>query len=570
MVVHSVAYDFHCGSWMADRRSGLRCHNIGLRYQPHKSKRHHLPRKSQSLRNLKTTKQLRTHQRRLNIGRRYQPRKTSRHQLPRKEIQQNQDQPQLEPRRSSVYNSTSFPFFSKQNADNELVAENAMLRKSQSLPNLKTTEQSRTRQRQLSLHFPHGGDSEDATGPPPVEELRTRGSRLTLASVSYSDSLNALALLTPHPPSAPSRNLQTVRAARKSGNNSEKNMSFSFQLLPYICQLEVFSYLSSLEKGRLFLVCKCWYDLLRSCYLWSHVSCSEIQMHCVTKEQHNCLEVCYARYCQRVHQFLDFLGDIHPVLHSLKFKFDIADTKDGHLLKLEQFIANANMYNLKYVSMNWNSTPVRPFCLEKSPTCAEIFKKDRERRCLFVDFFSHFTLFTPNITTLIFQFDWSERTVESLLRLKQLCRLDLEENVINPTVSQTLLDKLLSGLLNLKKLMLQVWIPFGQGFVMFSITSRSLEYLDVSQCRGFYIKHINTPNLTQFRVSRHPWEESLFFRNQRNIPCLYDILLEGAPDLVKLNDHYLKNNWKEIKYNQLQEILKGFCSCRQHKTERAL
>ncbi|KAK3604721.1 hypothetical protein CHS0354_018961 [Potamilus streckersoni] len=516
---------------MADRRYGLGCRSIGLRYQPHKTKRHHLP---------------------------------------RNEIQQNQDQPQLEARGSSVYNSTNFPLVSKQNADNELVAENAMFRKSQSLRNLKTTEQSRTRQRQLSLPFPDGGDSEDATGPPPVEELCTRSSRLTLASVSDSDSLDALALFPSHPPSAPSRNLRTVRAARKSGNNSKKNMSFSFQRLPYICQLKVFSYLSSLEKGRLFVACKCWYDLLRSCCLWSHVSCSEIQMHCVTKEHHNCLEVCYARYCHRVHQFLDFLGDIHPVLHCLEFKFDIADTKDGHLLKLKQFIANANIYNLKCVNMNWNSTAVRPFWLEKSYTYGEFIKKDHHRKRLFVDFFSHFTLFTPNITTLIFQFDWSERTVESLLRLKQLCRLDLEENVINPTVSQTLLDKLLSGLLNLKKLMLQVWIPFGQGFVMFSITSRSLEYLDVSQCRGFYIKHINTPNLTQFHVARHPLEESLLFRNQRNIPCLYDILLEGAPDLVKLNDHYLKNNWMEIKYSQLQEILKGVCSCRQHKTERAL
>ncbi|KAK3609101.1 hypothetical protein CHS0354_015660 [Potamilus streckersoni] len=554
---------------MADRRYGLRCRNIGLRYQPHKTKRHHLPRKSQSLRNLKTTKQLRTHQRLLNIGLWYQPHKTSRHHLPRNEIQQNQDQPQLEPRRSSVYNSTIFPLFSKQNADNELVAENAMFRKSQSLQNLKTTEQSRTHQRQLSLHFPHGGDSEDATGSPPVEESCTRGSRLTLASVSDSDSLDALALFPPHPPSATSRNLRTVWAAKKSGNNSEKNMSFSFQHLPYICQLKVFSYLSSLEKGRLFVVCRCWYDLLRSCCLWSHVSCSEIPMHCVIKEHHNCLEVCYARYCHRVHQFLDFIGEIHPVLHSLEFMFDIADTKDGHLLKLKQFIANANMYNLKYVSMNWNSTPVRPFWLERSFTCDEIFKKDHHRKHLFVDFFSHFTFFTPNITTLIFQFDWSERTVENLLRLKQLRSLVLEKT-INPNVSQTLLDKLLSGLLNLKKLMLKVWTQSEQGFVMFSITSRSLEYLDVSQCLGFYIEHINTPNLTQFHVARYPWEEFLLFRNQRNIPCLYDILLEGAPALVKLNDHDLMNIWKEIKYSHLQEILKGVCSCRQHKTERAL
>ncbi|KAK3609100.1 hypothetical protein CHS0354_015659 [Potamilus streckersoni] len=520
---------------MADRRYGLRCLNIGLLYQP---------------------------------------RKTSRHHLPRNEFQQNQDQPQLEPRRSSVYNSTSFPLFSKQNADNELVAENAMFKKSQSLQNLKTTKQSRTRQRQLSLHFPHnGGDSEDANDLPPVEESCTRGSRLTLASVSDSDSLDALALFPPHPPSAPSRNLQTVRAARKSGNNSEKNMSFSFQRLPYICQLKVFSYLSSLEKGRLFLVCRCWYDLLRSCCLWSHVSCSEIPMHCVTKEHHNCLEVCYARYCHRVHQFLDFLGDIHPVLHSLEFKFDIADTKDDHLFKLVQLIENVNMYNLKYVSMNWKSTPVRPFWLDKSllsSRCEEVIQKHRHRQRLFVNFFSHFTLFTPNITTLIFPFDWSERSVESLLRLKQLHSLVLEKYFVFQYLSQILLDKLLSGLLNLKRLMLEVWTPSGQGLLMFSITSRSLEYLDVSQCRGFYIEHINTPNLTQFHVARHSWNGPLVIAEQLNIPCLHDILLEGAPDLVKLNDHYLKNNWMEIKYNQLQEILKGVCSCRQHKTGWAM
>ncbi|KAL3866123.1 hypothetical protein ACJMK2_043454 [Sinanodonta woodiana] len=514
--------------------------------------------------------------RRLNIGLRYQPRKTSKNRLPRNETQHDYDQPQLQPRRSSVYNSTSFPLFSRQNVDidNKLVAENARSRISQSLRNLNTIGQSRTRQRHLSLQFPQNdGDSEDANGPPPVEESCTRGSRLTLSSVSDNDSLNALVLLPPRPPSETSRNLKTVRAAIKSGKNSGKNMSFSFQLLPYICQLKVFSYLSSLEKGRLFLVCKCWYDLLRSCCLWSHVSCCEIQMHCVTKEHHNCLEVCYAHYCHRVHQFLDFLGEIHPVLHSLEFMFDIADTEDGYLFKLEQLIQNANIYNLKYVSMNWRSTPVRPFWLDKSilnSKCDEVIQKHRHRQRLFVNFFSHFTLFTPNITTLIVPFDWSEKSVDSVLRLKQLHCLVLEKYFVFQYLSQTLLDKLLSGLSHLKRLMLEVWTPCGQGLVMFSITSKSLEYLDITQCRGFYIEHLNTPHLTQFRVARHPWNGPLVIAEQLNIPCLHDILLEGAPDLVKLNDHDLKSNWMEIKYSQLQEILKGVCSCRMHKTGWAM
>jgi hypothetical protein len=67
---------------------------------------------------------------------------------------------------------------------------------------------------------------------------------------------------------------------------------------------------------------------------------------------------------------------------------------------------------------------------------------------------------------------------------------------------------------------------------------------------------------------RHPWNGPLVDRI--DIPCLYNILVTGAPKLCKLNDHYLKEEWKDSCYSILDEVLRSVCSCRKHKTGWAM
>ena len=346
---------------------------------------------------------------------------------------------------------------------------------------------------------------------------------------------------------------------------------FPIQSLPDDCKLKVFSFLSSHDKGRAAQVCMNWWGLMRTPGLWAHVAFSDFPFWCITTEEHNCLGNCYIRYRVRVKQFLAFLRDLRPVLRSLEFKFDIGETADGFLQPLENLIEKSNTNELKYACMNWKETPCRPFWADESRYRSdEVMQKHRMRQRWFVQFFNHFTKTAPKLETLVVPFDWSDKSVECLLRLKRLRSLVLEKYFVFQSLNQKLLDKLLAGLSDLKQLMLEVWTPGGHGLVFFSIISKSVEYLDVSQSRGFYLKNVHLPQLKRFRVARHPWNGPLVLTDRLCVPCLYDVLADGAPNLEKINEHYLEPNWREVRYKILEEVLKSVCSCRAHKSGWAM
>ena len=307
--------------------------------------------------------------------------------------------------------------------------------------------------------------------------------------------------------------------------------------------------------------------MIRTPGVWSHVSLSDFPFWCITNDEHNCLGNCYIRYRVRVKQFLAYLKDRRPLLRSLEFKLDIGENADGYLQPLKNFVDKSNTKELKYASINWKETPVRPFWTTSTGCIQidEVMQKHRVRQRLFVGFFDLFTMKCPKLETLILPFDWSEKSVECLLRLKTLKSLVIEKYYVFQKLRQDLIDTLLQGLPNLKQLMLEVWTPSGHGLVFFSLNSRSLEYLDISQSRGFYLSDLDLPKLKVFRVARHPWNGPLVMTDRISVPCLYDVLIEGAPQLEKLNEHHLKPGWREMTYQTLDEVLKSVCSCKRHK-----
>lgn len=315
-----------------------------------------------------------------------------------------------------------------------------------------------------------------------------------------------------------------------------------------------------------------WCLLMRIPSLWSHVAFSDFPFWCITSEEHNCIGNCYIRYRVRVKQFFAFLKELRPILRSLEFKFDIGENADGFLQPLENLIDKANTKELLYASMNWKETPMRPFWTDVSRNvqCDEVMQKHRLRQRLFVSFFDLFTQQCPKVETLVLPFDWSDRSVDCLLRLKNLRSLVLEKYFVFQKLCQDLIDKLLLGLPFLKKLMLEVWTPSGHGLVFFQLVSKTIEYLDVSQSRGFYLNAVHLPKLKTLRIARHPWNGPLVLADRINVPCIYDVLVEGAPNLERINEHYLESSWRDVKYKTLEEVLKSVCSCRRHKSGWAM
>lgn len=345
---------------------------------------------------------------------------------------------------------------------------------------------------------------------------------------------------------------------------------FPIQLLPVDCKLKTFSYLTSIDKGRASQVCSEWYTLLRAPRLWNYITFCQFPLGCLPFTDHLPIMDCYSCYCARVHLFVNFLKPIRPILQGLEFKFDIAETEDRYLPMLEDLLKICNCQELTYVHMNWKETPMRPFWLETEKwKCEEVVHRHRHRQRLFVHFFDGFSQLATSITTLILPFDWSEKSVASITRLDNLHSLVLEKYFVFQTLKQECLDYLLSGLKNLKRLMLEVWTPSGQSLTFFLMGSSSLEYLDISQSRGFYLSGLDMPQLKRFRVARHPWNGP-FMTDRIEVPCIHDILLQGAPNLCKVNDLYLEDCWREKSTKSLGEVMKVVCSCRQHKTGWAM
>ena len=348
---------------------------------------------------------------------------------------------------------------------------------------------------------------------------------------------------------------------------------FPFQDLPHDCQLKIFQFLTPAERGVAAQVCKQWEALMKSSSLWSTVDFTQFPL--CYDIQHECGKMCYIHYRSRIRKFIKYLKEVRPGVKKLCFAFDIDDHEDGWLEAIETFLKAANLRELEYVRINWAETPVKPYWGNANITWTAsdynaLKFKNRHRQRLFVNFFDKFTAAAPNIGTLILPFDWSPRSLQALSRLSSLHTLVLGKYFENQQLGQECVDQLLASVPQLEKLILEVWTPSGRGVNFFTIKSPTLPHLDITQCRGFYISHVDLPSLLVFQVGLcHPLKGSLTCAamGNPNIPCIYQVLVAGAPKLKKINEHILLPRWRWHIYPELQLVLEGVCACPQHKNK---
>lgn len=344
-------------------------------------------------------------------------------------------------------------------------------------------------------------------------------------------------------------------------------------LLPTECWLKIFSFLPYLDKGRVARVCRDWSGLIRNPSLWDRVSFSELPQSCLpTARDHSQSDQCYCCFQRRVFLFAHFLESLRPILRYLEFKFDISDSKAQYLQIVERLLAKCACRDLRVAHLNWKETPSEPLWLEQDgmSRCEEVVQKHRFRQRLFIQFFDRFTSLAPRLSTLVLPFDWSDTGIASLGRLKNLRNLVVEKYFVFQHLPQVSLDRFLGSLPHLQKLLLEVWTPSAHGLLLYTMAHKMLQYLDISQSRGFYLQALSMPQLRRFRVARHPWNGPLVLAEHVNIVCLHTVLSVGSPRLTKINDHYLETDWQHNPSERLEEVLKGVCSCRKHKTGWAM
>lgn len=342
---------------------------------------------------------------------------------------------------------------------------------------------------------------------------------------------------------------------------------FPFQELPNICQFKIFSYLNVVDKGRSSRVCRHWHEMMRSPHNWEVVDLtSDFSAACFPSAEHLPKESgCSECYWKRVHSFLAYLSDIRPILKRLDFCYHIGECGNDYLDSVKLMLQVSNCQNLRYVRVNWKALkdvwPDPP-----NHTYKDLLYSSRLKQRRFTYFFEDFTSIAPSLTTLILPFDWNFRAVECLTRLKGLQSLVLKHLRIG-SFKQRSLDYLLSSLSSLNRFILEVRLMSDSGLLPFAFKSSSLEYLDISESHGIYLSYLNMPHLKGIRIARHFLLMPLKNYDLQNIPCLHRVFSEGAPNLLKINDHYLLDSWHQDIYPTLEEVLRVVCSCRWHVSD---
>lgn len=391
-------------------------------------------------------------------------------------------------------------------------------------------------------------------------------SRLSLARGEVKKNASASSALSSSSPMG-----KILAKFRPRSEGAAATSLFPFQALPYLCKLRIFSFLETIDKGVAAQVCREWNTLVKCPSLWSSIDLAAFTLHskwCLQRI-HHCDRDCYKAYCERMNKFHRFLTAIGPALRSFRFAYDIGDGQDGWLEWVESFLTASQCRELESAYLNWKETPAKPFWVDgdrwSSEDYNELMHRHRHRQRQFVRFLEFFSRRAPNVSKLVMPFDWSAKTVQLLMNLRNLETLVLEKYFVFQALDQSLLDRLVRSLPLLRHLVIEVWTPSGSGLLFYAIRSSTLQYIDISQSRGFFFREVDLPNVRVFKAGRHPWNGPLVMSNSLRIPCIHQVLADGARNLRQINEHVLRADWRENIYDELNLILKAMCSCHQHK-----
>lgn len=355
----------------------------------------------------------------------------------------------------------------------------------------------------------------------------------------------------------------------KMMDTSEQCEVLPFQQLPDLCKIKIWSFLQQNDLGRCMLVCTEWCHLIRRPQLWSCVRFSSLSYSCLPQDRHGPVHtepICHHCFRKRVFSFGQFLLRIKPIVKEFQFCLDLSHPTDQFNAVVEQFLFTANLRSLTYAEMNWKESPSRA-PLDQEPF-QDHMHRYRIRQRMFSRIFDTFVNLCPQISTLVIPFDWTDKNIKNLCLLTGLEKLVLEKyGIYNHIFTQDHLTKLMDSLVNLKKLLLEVWIPSSnnRGMEVYCVKSFSLTFLDVSQCRGFYIKKLNTPNLINLRIACRPLLKILLQTQSPFLPCVCTVLLEGAPQLQEINGFHLERNSLVRPNEELSTLMNTLCCCPRHK-----
>ncbi|XP_030409820.1 uncharacterized protein LOC115647181 [Gopherus evgoodei] len=345
---------------------------------------------------------------------------------------------------------------------------------------------------------------------------------------------------------------------------------FPFSFLPVDCQLHVFSFLSEVEKCTAALVCEAWSKLIRTPRLWRvadfmRLGAFQSGMDLVLVSARE-----FERWKEWVHQYAYHLASRSASLLVLRASFDLGDQKTKWADFLSHFLDSVHCGELQELELNWTLTHLEPPDFYPPGICSmtQVSLTKMDQISNFQTLLEKFIQRSPKLTRMKLPFDWSAYSVAMLTQFQQLHTLELKYFWSFKGVCPGIMQDLTKALPNLKTLILHVLVPVKDLGISYSLESRSLEYLDVSQSRGLVFCHLDLPSLRVLRIKKMVRGIILNRRSrlalQSRWSCLYSLLRRGAPNLRVFNNQVLLPQWREQTYKELNALLLQSCYCVQH------
>lgn len=338
--------------------------------------------------------------------------------------------------------------------------------------------------------------------------------------------------------------LGTVRLKRKyfPKNSKSAKLEKHCQTLPHLpdeCIVDVLQYLGHDDLLRCRIVCKRWDRLVHSPRLWQHVDFSWIK-------KKSCFHSVRRHMTEK---YIAWVSETAVKVTSLDYEPSrIIDERTS--ASLARLIASPQCSSLlRSVRFHW----IHSWDEVSSAKFDEGF-------ILFLAILTILSEHCKNIINLSIQFNWTRDSVETLATLTSLQDLKLISVPNAHIIQRWHVQKVLGSLPCLRKLTLLVTC-MPKDSQKYSITSDSLESLNVSGCVNFHIVEMKLPNLRSF------FAQGIRYCDPSK-RCLFQMLSEGCPSLTQLNDKsYSKSGLNNFDLSEIDKFNMRMCNCKEHTAQ---
>lgn len=339
---------------------------------------------------------------------------------------------------------------------------------------------------------------------------------------------------------------------------------FPIQNLPTECQIKIFSFLPDEDKCRCAGLCRSWAELMRTPRLWTDANFKYLFLSTLANGAHALAKPSpqeYQRMKTKIRDYVYHLVSRKAFLKRITFAFDLQEGDEIWLKLLIHCLHETNSRELASVTFNWIHTP-HPYMFSDSASHTK-----SSRVLVFNKFMTALHHACPNVTSFAMPFDWSPLSLHLLSQFTNVTNLELYKYWVFRGTTQSAIDKLLNIFPNLTRLKMDVAVKNRQfeSYPLYTIRSVSLQEVDIRDSNGFFLWSVNLPQLQVFHASRSSWCGPMIDRDHLRIPCLYDVLHSGAPNLQKFNDIVLGHDWRVDCGPDLERAFKASCFCKKHK-----